>query len=620
MAKDNEFLNGVRVDQFIKGNNDQIKDTVGGISSVLQTSMNAVLTIQKQQLSTIKSMDKSVASIDKHVTTLVKLQENMLKVLAKQTGSKGDKYIKDILKSTKYKPAARETKETKRRTSTTRKSSRDLDKEKKDQNKYLSQKTGLDKSSVKTAVKASSFKKEDTGTETVIQLSLISSQIATMMDDQREHNKKTTNWFKWIRTAFLIVKALDFAGKIKDYLEKKFPWMEKTFTGIGDKFSSFGDKIMGGFKGLGENLMDLGKFIGDKFSRMFIGFMVALNKMPFIKGKLSGDIKKRKNNAGLAKKQSAKLSRRISALTPKQQKAYIKYRKKNGVSANTIADEELFDQYIDAAEIEEADSITSYGTKPRSISTTGMPSIADVFSDNYDPSNPSGDRPPSDDAYYKAKDSINLKGIRSDVWHNFTGMVNEYHSLKPNRRVQINSGYRDVEYQRKLYKQYRKDLAAGKHPAPVANPGKSMHNYGYALDINSREANEMADLGLLDKWNFHRPVKKGKKGWETWHIEPKGLEYAKIQSGVGMSSDSPEVTEADALTPMPISSAGLSDTNLPQGSIGRKPQNNSPISVVLMPQDIENLAAAFGKQMKDNIKMPTNRPAPANLGSPRGNL
>jgi len=633
MAKENEFLNGVRIDQFIKGNNDQIKDNIAGIGTMLNTSLNAVLLNTKQQLSTMKSVDKSTRSIDKHVTALVKIQENMLKVLAKQSGRRGDKYIDDILKSKKWTSAKHEPPQRidKPKQYSSRTSKKDQEREKKEYTKYLSKKTGLDSGSVKDAVKQSSFKKNDTGQETVLQLSLISTQLSAMVDEQKKQGDKAKSVFKFLKTAFFVIKALDLGKSIVDFLRGHFPIIDNGFNKVGEwvknipnKIGAFFSDLSGSIASLGDKIVNLGKVIGDKFSRMFIGFLSALNKIPLLKGKLTAQISKSENSSVLTKSQTSKFVTKFRKLTPKQQESYKKYRKKNKITANTIADEKALDSWMNASGIE-ADALTSSTSKPTSISSSGMPSLSDVFGVENSVGLTDDERRPAFTDSYSTYGKINLKGIRSDVWHNFMGMVQEYHTLKPNKKVQINSGFRNISYQQKLYDQYLKDKAAGKNPAPVAKPGSSMHNYGYALDINTPEANDMASLGLLSKWGFHRPVKKGTPGWETWHIEPKGLEYAKIKSGVGVTADGPQKNsggvEADALTPVSVSSSGLStSTNLPQGSISRPTSTNNPIPVVLSKQDIELLADAFGRQMKDNIKMPTNRPVPSNSGSPRGNL
>jgi hypothetical protein len=33
-----------------------------------------------------------------------------------------------------------------------------------------------------------------------------------------------------------------------------------------------------------------------------------------------------------------------------------------------------------------------------------------------------------------------------------------------------------------------------------------LHEYGYALDMNSKDADQLESLGLMKKWNFWRPL------------------------------------------------------------------------------------------------------------------
>jgi LAS superfamily LD-carboxypeptidase LdcB len=74
--------------------------------------------------------------------------------------------------------------------------------------------------------------------------------------------------------------------------------------------------------------------------------------------------------------------------------------------------------------------------------------------------------------------------------------------------ITVTSGYRSVQKQAELY---------AKDPTKAAKPGSSLHNFGYAIDVNSSDANKLSTLGLLDKWGFSRPL----MGMgEPWHIEP----------------------------------------------------------------------------------------------------
>ena len=52
-----------------------------------------------------------------------------------------------------------------------------------------------------------------------------------------------------------------------------------------------------------------------------------------------------------------------------------------------------------------------------------------------------------------------------------------------------------------------------------------MHNFGVAFDTNSPNGNELASMGLLEKYGFRRPVAK-----EAWHIEDAGIDRQALKS------------------------------------------------------------------------------------------
>ena len=215
----------------------------------------------------------------------------------------------------------------------------------------------------------------------------------------------------------------------------------------------------------------------------------------------------------------------------------------------------------------------------------------------------------SDTASYYKNDGVNVNGMRGDVWNNLHGMfdefnmlMNEQHPGHKNRwnmdgsRVQINSGFRSISKQKKLWDKY---IASGKKGTPAAEPGKSMHNYGYAMDINSPEANIMGGNGkvklkvqghkdLLSKWGFQRPVKG-----EPWHLEPKKLDYAKVRAGITNSADGAvgggrhSDPEGDALP------------NVPTPKLDAKvKQQDKPIMVALSKEDMTTLAQLISDKSK----------------------
>lgn len=84
------------------------------------------------------------------------------------------------------------------------------------------------------------------------------------------------------------------------------------------------------------------------------------------------------------------------------------------------------------------------------------------------------------------------------------------------KKVQVNSGFRTRAMQEALYRTKPKGMAA--------KPGRSMHEFGLAVDISSAQANEMAKRGLLEKHGFWRPLMEPHiKRKEAWHIEHKSI-------------------------------------------------------------------------------------------------
>lgn len=107
---------------------------------------------------------------------------------------------------------------------------------------------------------------------------------------------------------------------------------------------------------------------------------------------------------------------------------------------------------------------------------------------------------------------VDMGNLNPGLTQNFYSMVGEYNRIT-GRSVQVNSAARTKAQQAQL---------RASNPGKAAPPGYSMHEYGLALDINSREANEMEQMGLLQKYGFVRPV-----GGEPWHLEPAAIQGVK---------------------------------------------------------------------------------------------
>jgi len=100
----------------------------------------------------------------------------------------------------------------------------------------------------------------------------------------------------------------------------------------------------------------------------------------------------------------------------------------------------------------------------------------------------------------KLYNNPDLQGLKPDILSSFLKMAEEHFNLTK-KLIQVNSAKRN-------------------------GSGNSVHDYGYAIDINTVDANSLEKLGLLKKYGFHRPLlnwsKTGisaNKKDEPWHIE-----------------------------------------------------------------------------------------------------
>lgn len=107
------------------------------------------------------------------------------------------------------------------------------------------------------------------------------------------------------------------------------------------------------------------------------------------------------------------------------------------------------------------------------------------------------------------KPGINIDGLNPEFTKLFLGMAQEYGELT-GKKLLITSGTRTYEEQAKLHRE---------NPKKAAPPGRSLHEKGLAIDIDSKNLNELDKLGLMKKYGFTRPV-----GGETWHMEPAGIQ------------------------------------------------------------------------------------------------
>jgi hypothetical protein len=108
--------------------------------------------------------------------------------------------------------------------------------------------------------------------------------------------------------------------------------------------------------------------------------------------------------------------------------------------------------------------------------------------------------------YVRLNPGVDIKGLNPQMKTRLAGMSKEYYD-QTGKKIQLNSGYRSPEEQAKLY--------AKLGPPKAAPPGRSRHESGLAVDMNSVDANKATELGLMQKYGFTRPVRG-----ESWHVEP----------------------------------------------------------------------------------------------------
>jgi len=147
------------------------------------------------------------------------------------------------------------------------------------------------------------------------------------------------------------------------------------------------------------------------------------------------------------------------------------------------------------------------------------PIAADIKS-NLDPTLRSGENVSQ---YVKLTNRSKLEGLNPVMHNRFNGMAQEYGELT-GQSIQVNSGYRSMEEQARLH---------ASNPQKAAPPGRSLHEFGLAVDINSSDADKAEKLGLMKKYGFTRPV-----GGETWHIEPSGIQgnLSQVKNNIDLAS------------------------------------------------------------------------------------
>lgn len=112
-------------------------------------------------------------------------------------------------------------------------------------------------------------------------------------------------------------------------------------------------------------------------------------------------------------------------------------------------------------------------------------------------------------SFLKLAGGVSLDSVNASFKKQFFGAVEEYGQLT-GKSVTITDGFRSYQDQVRMQQKYGSRAAA---------PGTSLHEFGLAMDVDSKALDEMDKLGLLRKYGLTRPV-----GQEPWHLEPIGIQ------------------------------------------------------------------------------------------------
>lgn len=159
--------------------------------------------------------------------------------------------------------------------------------------------------------------------------------------------------------------------------------------------------------------------------------------------------------------------------------------------------------------------------------------------------------------FLKLKPGVDIEKLHPTVLKNFLAMAQEYGTLT-GKTINVSDAFRSYAEQKALH---------DKFPQKAAAPGRSMHEFGLAIDVASADANAMEELGLMKKYGFTRPV-----GGEPWHMEPAG-----IQANLGLAKSN--ATERDQMVAASLYRGGAGFGSVSGSPLGKR--NNSMAMALL---------------------------------------
>lgn len=189
--------------------------------------------------------------------------------------------------------------------------------------------------------------------------------------------------------------------------------------------------------------------------------------------------------------------------------------------------------------------------------------------------------------YLKLGKGVDIANLNGPTRNMLLSMAKEYGTLT-GKSIQVNSGKRSYEAQAALH---------AKDPNGAAAPGRSLHEYGLAVDINSADANELEKLGLMKKYGFTRPV-----GGEPWHMEPAG-----IQKNIELARKDPSAADTMALASFRRGGGGVGTDPSAQ-----KYRRNTELAVSLLNNPGVTAKETITAQTTDGAKTADATSAPLN--------
>jgi len=667
---DNEFLNGVRIEQFIKSSNEQITDSISTLDKNFTTNVKSILTNQKTQITSLKSIDKTTKSLDKNMSKLLVNQDKLLKELTKAKKSSNDSAINELVKKIKPKD---EKKDTFKR--------EDYDKENSNLLEKMNKSLGI--MANKKDVKSSSFLKSLLfGMGGLLAGGGLIGWILTGKKEGLQAMGKGI--FKMFGSTGKIAKGmLTMVTHFGDII-KGVGRLKKLFArvGLNKGLKLLGGRAMGkGFaKGAGKTtlknipgigsilnlifavqkfkkgdvvggLLELGSFAADLIPGIGPAIGLALD-LYSLKRDLTisdSDLQTEKEIfthpikavrtlwSGHKNKKATKrmeqdkpildaATNKLKTLSKEERLAFSDY--KQGKVTKSVGEEGYEQQYADTVDayfkslgkggggFQFSDDVLFNKSGSKAMKSTYTKTSKSEKDDNHTkPTNKVAAAISRAWARIKSKnhvklnpaENVSLMGMNPTMMRNFYRLSKAYSEYSGGGKIMINSAKR---------------------------PGTgSVHNVGYAIDANAldsqgrRFGDGYIPDHLLQRFGFHKPLLKYKTLYggpqdEAWHIEPYPGEDIYGGPRNTLAPEQPYrkgvlLAGGNGYAAKSETGGGGFDVNLPQGKVPPKSQKTAPINVVLTDEDINKLATAFGTQMKKNIKTPENVVMDVNNANPR---